>query len=276
MKKLLTILLTIISVQLYADENIGYRVNYYDTVEFKKPFITPSGDTCQLLVKNDSVCIVCNSLDTLRISNVNVSDIAYDATLWNGNTDAATKNAIRDKIETLGGGHDPVTIASGSNAILSLSTQELSIDTTAITITESQIQDYDSTWNKVYVDKIGSNSNDSIIVDSTVYFANGINIKTNTESFSVSKTISFANQHDAKMTITNNTVITITNVPGGSNPQLSLIWSGGDYTASISGATQMSGNSTISLQETNGATDLVQFKNINGTVYYAIINVVTP
>jgi len=30
-----------------------------------------------------------------------VSDIAYDATSWNGNTDAATKNAIRDKIETM-------------------------------------------------------------------------------------------------------------------------------------------------------------------------------
>lgn len=33
-----------------------------------------------------------------------VSDDAYDATSWNGNTDAATKNAIRDKIETLSGG----------------------------------------------------------------------------------------------------------------------------------------------------------------------------
>ena len=30
-----------------------------------------------------------------------VSDSVYDATAWNGNTDAATKNAIRDKIETL-------------------------------------------------------------------------------------------------------------------------------------------------------------------------------
>lgn len=31
-----------------------------------------------------------------------VSDTAYDATTWNGNTDAPTKNVIRDKIETLG------------------------------------------------------------------------------------------------------------------------------------------------------------------------------
>jgi hypothetical protein len=33
---------------------------------------------------------------------INVSDVAYDATTWNGNTDASTKNAIRDKIETIG------------------------------------------------------------------------------------------------------------------------------------------------------------------------------
>ena len=29
------------------------------------------------------------------------SDLAYDATAWNGDTDAPTKNAVRDKIETL-------------------------------------------------------------------------------------------------------------------------------------------------------------------------------
>ena len=33
-----------------------------------------------------------------------VSDVAYDATSWDGNTDAATKNAIRDKIELLAAG----------------------------------------------------------------------------------------------------------------------------------------------------------------------------
>jgi len=33
-----------------------------------------------------------------------VSDVAYDATTWNANTDAASKNAIRDKIESMSGG----------------------------------------------------------------------------------------------------------------------------------------------------------------------------
>ncbi len=35
--------------------------------------------------------------------NVVISDVAYDATTWDGNLDAPTKNAVRDKIETLSG-----------------------------------------------------------------------------------------------------------------------------------------------------------------------------
>lgn len=35
-----------------------------------------------------------------------VPDDAYDATTWNGNTEVPTKNAIRDKIESMGGGGD--------------------------------------------------------------------------------------------------------------------------------------------------------------------------
>ncbi len=37
------------------------------------------------------------------------SDTAYDATTWNGNTDVPTKNAVRDKIETMGGTTDVQT-----------------------------------------------------------------------------------------------------------------------------------------------------------------------
>ncbi len=44
-----------------------------------------------------------------------LSDIAYNATTWNGNLDAATKNAIRDKIETLGVGS--VTSVSAGNGM---------------------------------------------------------------------------------------------------------------------------------------------------------------
>jgi hypothetical protein len=32
------------------------------------------------------------------------SDVAYDATTWDGNTDVPTKNAVRDKLESMSGG----------------------------------------------------------------------------------------------------------------------------------------------------------------------------
>lgn len=36
-----------------------------------------------------------------NVTNVATSDVAYDATSWNGSNNSATKNAIRDKIETV-------------------------------------------------------------------------------------------------------------------------------------------------------------------------------
>lgn len=35
------------------------------------------------------------------VNTLTISDVAYDATTWDANTDGATKNAIRDKIETM-------------------------------------------------------------------------------------------------------------------------------------------------------------------------------
>ena len=52
-------------------------------------------------------------------------DTAYDATSWNDNDDAATKNALRDKIETLGsstmgawGASSEITLGAGGIAAL--------------------------------------------------------------------------------------------------------------------------------------------------------------
>jgi len=42
-----------------------------------------------------------------------VNDDPYNATTWDSNTDAATKNAIRDKIETLEAGYEELTFAYG-------------------------------------------------------------------------------------------------------------------------------------------------------------------
>lgn len=58
------------------------------------------------------------------------SDTAYDATSWNGNTDVPTKNAVRDKIETMGGGG--ITNSAANNVMMK------SDGTNAITSTLSQ------------------------------------------------------------------------------------------------------------------------------------------
>jgi len=44
-----------------------------------------------------------------------VPDDAYNATTWNGNTEVPTKNAVRDKIESMSGGGDVVGAASSTN-----------------------------------------------------------------------------------------------------------------------------------------------------------------
>ena len=50
----------------------------------------------------------------------------YDATGWDGDTGTPQKNDVRDKIESLAGGHDAVTLnASATTGGLSLSTQEI-------------------------------------------------------------------------------------------------------------------------------------------------------
>ena len=96
-------------------------------------------------------------------------DTAYDATSWNGNTDAATKNAIRDKIESLSGGHDAVTLA-GTGTYLSLSGQVITVDA----ITESDISDLgtystDIHSNATALDAVsGTNTGDEVDMTATV------------------------------------------------------------------------------------------------------------
>lgn len=46
------------------------------------------------------------------------SDTAYDATSWNGNLDAPTKNAVRDKIESLTTGGIPATIVDAKGDLI--------------------------------------------------------------------------------------------------------------------------------------------------------------
>ena len=58
-----------------------------------------------------------------------VDDTAYNEGTWDANTDAPTKNAVRDKIESLAGGHDAVTLDANVQNMLSLTTQEIGFQT---------------------------------------------------------------------------------------------------------------------------------------------------
>ena len=72
------------------------------------------------------------ALETLdELSTSSVSDTAYAAS-WDGvTTISPSKNAVYDVISGLGGGHDAVTLDANADTLLSLSTQELGLDTQA-------------------------------------------------------------------------------------------------------------------------------------------------
>lgn len=61
-------------------------------------------------------------------SGSSVSDEAYGAS-WDGvTTIAPSKNAVYDKIQSLGGGHDAVTLSVEVDTLFSLSTQQITLD----------------------------------------------------------------------------------------------------------------------------------------------------
>lgn len=68
-----------------------------------------------------------------------VSDTAYDATSWNGNTDIPTKNVLRDKFESLAGGHDPVTVTDSSEIDFTLTGQDITASLKAGSIDETKL-----------------------------------------------------------------------------------------------------------------------------------------
>jgi len=90
------------------------------------------------------------------------SDIAYDATTWNDNTDAATKNAIRDKFESLSVGGSVTSVTSATTEQLTVvnptTTPELSITTASVSqgsaalTTGDQVYQYIDTYLTNYFD----------------------------------------------------------------------------------------------------------------------------
>ena len=73
------------------------------------------------------------------------NDTAYDATSWNANTDAPTKNAVRDKIETMGGAQNlfqTIDASSGTDPVADTTTDTLIVTGgTGITVTGDSATD---------------------------------------------------------------------------------------------------------------------------------------
>lgn len=73
--------------------------------------------------------LVKKGFDKVRDNSDLISDTAYGVS-WDGVTDIApSKNAVYDVISGLAGGHDAVTLDANADTLLSLSTQELGLDT---------------------------------------------------------------------------------------------------------------------------------------------------
>lgn len=66
---------------------------------------------------------------------VNVPDDAYDATSWNGSTEVPTKNAIRDKIESITGGLMPWTEVTGTSQSASVGNGYITNNAGLVTVT---------------------------------------------------------------------------------------------------------------------------------------------
>ena len=78
-----------------------------------------------------------------------IDDTAYDATSWDTNADAATKNAIRDKIETMGGSGD--LLADGTVPLTAdWDAGNSSYDITAVEFKGALIGNADTVTNGVY------------------------------------------------------------------------------------------------------------------------------
>jgi len=99
-------------------------VNTHSDAIYLNLYILPSGGTARRILAKDLKLSSGTAIHTdgERITLVHpvedsflasVDDDPYNATTWNANTDAATKNAIRDKIETLESGHEELTFAYG-------------------------------------------------------------------------------------------------------------------------------------------------------------------
>src|SRR3989344_1522822 len=111
-KKVIFLFATIVLVSFFGKTAFGvWSGTFYEPGDTLNPECLPTQTDCDVRAP---------------LTSSNISDTAYDATTWDGvTTIAPSKNAVRDKIESLAGGHDAVTIWTANG--LSLATQALSL-----------------------------------------------------------------------------------------------------------------------------------------------------
>jgi hypothetical protein len=117
------------------------NMDEYGQMGFVDPatFATPTGSAASMTVvatgfdgnlatTDNTLQEIAQKLDDLVLGSGSVSDSAYGVG-WNGDTTTApSKNAIYDKIETLAGGHDAVTLGTDADVIFGLSAQQITLD----------------------------------------------------------------------------------------------------------------------------------------------------
>jgi len=94
-----------------------------------------------------------STYDVAEDGYVDGNDTAYDATSWNGNINAPSMNAVRDKIEALPGGHDAVTLDTNMATIYYLTSQAIEVNLASPTdgrddaiSTSDDVYDFVAAW----------------------------------------------------------------------------------------------------------------------------------
>ncbi|MBA7556024.1 hypothetical protein ES705_48719 [subsurface metagenome] len=100
---------TLAEVKADLDLEIGTDIQAFDNALNSISGLTYASPSFIKMTALDTYAVrtlaeVKTDLSLNNVTNVATDDTVYNATSWDDNTDAATKNAIRDKIETMGNG----------------------------------------------------------------------------------------------------------------------------------------------------------------------------
>jgi len=197
--------------------------------------ITLSGGDVSIVGGGSNTITFPSSSGTLALTTdiPNISDTAYDATSWDANTDGATKNAIRDKIEAM--------VSDINNKM-----DEVSDDTTPQLGGDLDCQNKDL--------------QNIALAEFNAIYDNG--------NSGTSKTIDWNNGNKQKITLTGNCTLTFTAPSGPCSLQLIVVQDGtGGRTLTYPASVKWAGGSPITLSTAANSVDIVSFLYDGGSYY---------